>query len=144
MQLNQGDTQSQIEARVRTVRILWFALFVSVGLYFLLTIFQKRQGGQDPNNLLFIVLVGVGLVITFVSFVIKEQFVRRAADQQQPVLLQQGYIIAWAMNEVPALLGLFVYFATGNQYYFALFIISTCGQLLNFPRRSQVEAVYFR
>jgi len=141
---NQNELQNQIETRLRTVRILWFALFTSVGFYYLLTIFQNRREDQNPNNVLFIALVVVALVITFVSFVIKEQFVRRAAEQQQPALLQQGYIVAWAFNEVPGLMGLFVFFATGNRYYFALFIISTCGQLLNFPRRLQVESAYFK
>ena len=141
---NPSDVQTQIEARLRTVRILWFALFMSVGLYFLLTIFQRRAESQDPNNLLFIVLLAVAMLITFISFVLKEQFVRRAIDQRQPNLLQQGYIVAWAMNEVPALFGLLIYFASGNRYYFAFFIISTCGQLLNFPRRAHVESVYFK
>lgn len=141
---NPNDLRNTIEVRLRTVRTLWFSLFISVGLYFLITIFVKRAESQDPNNLLFIVLVGVALAVTLISFVLKEQFVRRAIEQQQPDVLQQGFIVAWALNEAPALFGLVIYFASGNHYYFVLFIISTCGHLLNFPRRAQVESVYFK
>lgn len=129
--------EENIEIRIRTIRTLWFALFVSVGLYFALTFFVPRSE-NPPNATLFLVLAAVSLTTVAASFIIKTNFLIRAAQQQQVQLVQQGYVVACALTEVPALLGLLDYFSTGNEYYYALFIIAALGMLLHFPRRDHV------
>ena len=62
-----------------------------------------------------------------VSVVIKKRFLTQSVEQQQLQLVQQGYVIAWAVTEVAALLGLLDFYLTGNRYYFILFIIAACG-----------------
>ena len=79
-----------------------------------------------------------------VSVAIKKRFLTQSVEQQQPQLVQQGYVIALAVTEVAALLGLLDFYLTGNRYYFLLLIIAACGQLLHFPRRQHVIDACFK
>ena len=135
---NQNDPQSKIELRIRTMRMLWIALFISIALYYALTFFWKPNPNATPNGMLFLILVVVALSMTLISFVIKNKLISRAVELQQPQLVQQAYIVALALTEVAALLGLLYFFMTGDPYYPVLFLIGACGQLLHFPRREHV------
>ena len=79
-----------------------------------------------------------------VSFPIKSKLLSSAIDQQQTAVVQQAYVVAWAITEVGALLSLVDYFLTGNRYYFVGLIIAGCAQLLHFPRREHVINAAFK
>jgi hypothetical protein len=53
-------------------------------------------------------------------------------------MVQQAYIVAWAITEVGGLLGVLDFFTTGDRYYYLLFMIAALGQLLHFPRREHM------
>jgi hypothetical protein len=141
---NQKDPQGKIELRIRTMRTLWIAMFLSIGVYYVFTFFAGRSEDINPNNTLSLTLVGGALLITLISFPIKNRLLTRAVEQQQVQLVQQGHVVAWALTEVAALLGLLDFFLTGNRYYYILFIIAACGQLLHFPRREPVINALFK
>lgn len=142
--LSPQDFQLQIEPRIRTIRTLWVAMLLSVGLYYVFTLFVGQPKNSDPNSALSLMLVGVGLLTTLISVPIKKKFLARSVEEQRVELVQQGHIIAWAMSEVAALLGILDFFVTGNRYYYVLFLIAAIGQLLNFPRRQDVLAACFK
>jgi hypothetical protein len=141
---NQKDPQGNIELRIRTMRTLWIAMFLSIGVYYVFTFFAGRSEDINPNSTLSLTLVGGALLITLISFPIKNGLLTRAVEQQQVQLVQQGYVVTWALTEVAALLGLLDFFLTGNRYYYVLFIIAGCGQLLHFPRREPVINAWFK
>ena len=141
--MNQNDPQA-IELRIRSMRTLWVALLASIGGYFVLTIFVKLKEDVTPNPTLSLVLLFVGISLTLISFLIKSKLLSRAVDQQQVPMVQQAYIVGWAVNEGAALLGVLDFFMTGNRYYFVLFLISACGLLLHFPKRESVENAAFK
>jgi hypothetical protein len=132
-----------VEQRIRTMRTLWIAMLLSVGMYYVFTLFVGRPESAGPNPNLTLILVGIGLVTTAISFPIKSRFLARAVDQQQPQLVQQGYILTWAVTEIAALLGLLDFYLTDHRHYFILFVISALGQLLHFPRREHVTDAAF-
>ena len=136
--------QQNIELRMRTMRVLWFSLLMSIVMYYLLTIFVARTGDAQPNSTLFLVLVGIALSTTLFSFLVKSKLIDRAVELQQVARVQQAYIVALALCEVAALLGLLDYFATGDRYYYVLFIIALLGELLHFPQREHVINASFR
>lgn len=140
---NQHDPHADIELRIRTIRTLWIALFGSIAGYFVLTIFVKPSEETTPNPTLSLVLLFVGISTTLISFLIKNKLLSRAVDQQQVALVQQAYVVGWAMSEVAALLGVVDYFVSGNRHYYLLLIISALGLLLQFPRRASVENAAF-
>ena len=141
---NVSMDQQQIELRIRTMRTLWIALMLSFGMYYVFTIVAERRGNTTPNNTLFLVMLAIGVITTLLSFPIKNRFLTKATDQQNVPLVQQGYVMAWALCEVSALLGMVDFFVTGNRYYYSLFILGACGQLLHFPRREHVINASFQ
>lgn len=136
---NKKIPEHDVELRLRTMRTLWMALLTSIGMYFALTFFFGRSENALPNNTLSLALMVVAISITLVSFLIKSKLLSRAIDQQLPSLVQQSYLVAWAINEVGALLGLLDFFATTDRFYYLLFVISAIGHLLLYPRREHVE-----
>ena len=133
-----------VDVRMRTLRILWIALFLSVGLYFLFTIFKGRSGDVAPDSTLSLILMAVAVSTTLMSFLLKNRMLSRAMQERQVQLVQPAYVLAWAMTEVAALLGMLDFFVTGDRYYYLLFVIAAVGFLLHFPRREHVEAAALR
>ena len=132
------DPQESFELKIRTLRTLWIALFFSIGLYYVLTIFVGPREEIEPNQMVSVILAGIALSTILASFLIKSKLLTRAVEQQQVQLIQQGYIVAWALTEAAAIFGLLDFFVTGNRYYYILIVIAACVQLLHFPRREHV------
>jgi hypothetical protein len=126
------------------MRIIWIAMLLSIGGYFVLTIINKGSEDRAPNQTISLTLLGIGVAATLISFLVKNKLLSRAIEQQQVLMVQQAYVVAWAITEVGALLGLLDYFMTGNRYYYVPLIIAACGQLLHFPRREHVINAAFR
>ena len=138
------NSPDNVELRMRTMRTLWLAMLMSLVMYFVFTLVANRPPNGTPNNTLFLVLVWAAVLMTLISFPIKSSLVSRAIDRQQPVLVQQAYIVAWAVTEVGGLLGILDFFLTGDRYYYVLLVIAGCGQLLHFPKREHVVNASFR
>jgi len=126
------------------MRTLWIAMLLSVGSYYVFTLFAGRSDDITPNRTLSLILTGVALSMTLISFAVKNRLLSRAVEQQQVQLVQQGYVVAWALTEVTALLGLLDFFLSGNRYYYLLFLIAAGGLLLQFPRREHVVNASFK
>jgi multisubunit Na+/H+ antiporter MnhG subunit len=136
--------QQDIEPRMRTMRTIWSAMLMSIGFYYAFTFFAKRPENVEPNSTLFLVLVGIAVSTVLLSFPIKNKLISQAIEQQHVPLVQQAYIVAWALSEVPALLGLLDFYLTGNRYFYVLFLIAVFAQLLHFPRREHVINASFK
>ena len=136
--------QENIEPRIRTMRTIWIAMLMSTGFYYAFTFFVKRPENVELNSTLFLVLAAIALSTAFISFPIKNKLISQATEQQHLPLVQQAYILAWALSEVPALLGLLDFFLTGNRYFYLLFLIGVFAQLLHFPRREHVINASFK
>ena len=141
---NQNDPQTSIELRIRTMRTLWFCLLSSVGFYYAFTLIAERSERLEPNPSLSLGLIGVAVLMVLASFVIKSKLLSKAVEQQNPGMVQQGYIMTWAITEVAALLGLMDFYLTNDRYYYVLLIIAALGLLLHFPRREHVINAAFR
>jgi len=141
---NQSDPQTNIELRIRTMRTLWFCLLLSVGSYYVFTLVAGRREGLEPNPSLSLTLICVAMLMVLVAFVIKSKLLSKAVEQQNALMVQQAYIVTWAITEVAALLGLIDFFLTNDRYYFVLLIIAVLGLLLHFPRREHVVNAAFK
>ena len=144
--MNRPTTSAGLDVQLRTLRILWGSFLVCVGLFVLVTrltrtadLPAKVSGGIDP---LLYVLAIAALVLVAVSFVVRGFFYGRAAQHQQPMLVQGGFILAMALCEAGVLMGLVGVFVTRNDAAYLLFALGALGMLLHFPRREQVEAAY--
>jgi drug/metabolite transporter (DMT)-like permease len=133
-----NNTQQNVELRLRTMRTLWMGMMLSIVGYFVLTLFAGRSEDLEPNPTLSLILLAVAASAALVSFPLKSKLLNRAIEQQQVPMVQQAYIVAWAITEVGGLLGVLDFFTTGDRYYYLLFMIAALGQLLHFPRREHM------
>lgn len=144
---NQTGADAGLEARLRTMRILWVVFLITIGLYALVTVFARPsqeilQERSQENPTILLALGALGLSLVVVSFVVKRIFYRKAAEQQSPPQFQTGFIIAEVLCESCVLFGLVGMFITWNDYAYALFVLGALGQLLHFPRRDELAAAY--
>ena len=142
----QPGADAGLEARLRVMRILWGAFLMTIVLYVLVSVFAVpwqnagEEGRDDPTLLLAFAVSGFMFVAA--SFVLKRHFYGHAVEESDPAKFQTGFIIAEALCEAAALLGLVGLFVTLNKYAYALFALGALGQLLHFPGRDQLAATY--
>ena len=137
-----------LNKRYQTLIVLWFALLMSIGMYFFVTIFAganiQSQAANPRSSVLTIVLTAVGTFLVILSFAVKQKLLRRSVVNQDPSLVQKALIVACAMCEVAAVLGVVERFVVGNNDYYLLFVVAALGIVLHFPRRSQLEAASYK
>lgn len=141
---NQNDPQTNVEVRVQTLRIIWMALLMSVVIYWVITLFVARPADVAPNPTLSIGLICGAMLAMLISFLIKNRLLDKAVEQQHIGMVQQAYVVTWAIAEVAALLGIVDFFTTADRYHHALFIIGAVGLLFHFPRRESVVNATFK
>jgi SNF family Na+-dependent transporter len=132
-----------LNKRYQTMLTLWFALLLSVVMYFVFLQVAApaiANAKTPPNSRLTVVITALGAVFVLVSFVVKRKLLERSVEKQDVLLVQKALVFACALCEVSALLGLLERFLIGNRGYYLLFILAAAGDLFHFPRRSQLEA----
>ena len=120
------------------MRIIWIGLISSVGIYYVITFFVQRSPDVAPNPTLSLALAVAAVSAIAVSFLIKAKLLGKAMEQQNIGMVQQAYIVTWAITEVAALLGLLNFFSTSDRYYHLFFAFAALGLLLHMPRREHV------
>jgi hypothetical protein len=70
---NQQELQQQIELRMRTLRTLWIAMLMSVGAYFVLTLFLHRSEDARPNGILSLILAVISFSAILISLPLKSR-----------------------------------------------------------------------
>jgi NADH:ubiquinone oxidoreductase subunit 2 (subunit N) len=140
--------ESNLDKRYQTLVVLWFALLMSLGMYFLFSIFVAPGVSKEPRTpasaFLIVALTAVGTFLVIVSFPVKGKLLERAIEKQDVSLVQKGLVVACAMCEVSALLGLLEHFVIGNREYYLLLLIAAAGTAFHFPRRSQLESASYK
>jgi len=132
-----------LNKRYQTMLTLWFALLMSIVIYFVFIQFSapaRANAANPPNSILIVGITALGTLLVIISFVVKRKLLERSVEKQDAFLVQKAMIFACALCEVAALLGLLERFILGNREYYLLFIVAIGGDLFHFPRRSQLEA----
>ena len=131
------SNETNIALRYRTLLTLWFAMIMSVVMWVVLI--RVLTATTNPvNQKLGLALICLGLLPMSLSFLVKQILAARAINQQSPMLLQQAYVIAWALCEAAGLLGLVAYFVAASPYYWVAFAIAVVGIILHFPQKTQL------
>jgi hypothetical protein len=134
--------------RYQTMLTLWLALLMSVVMYFLVTLFVPPKNPDpangSPGSLLIFGLAALGAFFVVASLAVKKKLLDRSVEQEDPTLVQKAMILACAMCEVSALLGLLEYLVIGIRRYYLLFLLAAVGIILHFPRPSQLEAASYK
>ncbi|MFL6207878.1 MAG: hypothetical protein ACJ74W_03470 [Pyrinomonadaceae bacterium] len=131
--------QAKPAARYRGLLVIWVMQFVTLIVFFALT--RVIEVAARPNDealrfQLFDVLGGASLAL---SFVVKRMLLRRAVITQRPDVTTTAYVIAFALCELAAIMGLVNYLISGVPIVL-LFVLAAVGLLLHVPRRAHIEA----
>jgi divalent metal cation (Fe/Co/Zn/Cd) transporter len=138
--------EGDFNKRYQTLLVLWFALFMSVVMYFVFSLVVPLTNGpgNPPNPALVITLMVLGFLLVLLSFVMKSKLLERSVEKQNPAFVQKALVVACALCEASALLGLMERFLIGYRYYYFLFLFSAAGIALHFPRRNQLQNAGYR
>jgi hypothetical protein len=126
-------------ARFRGLLIIWVAQFFSLLVFYglmRLTPVDERAG--DDRTLL-LVLAAVALTTFAASFVVKAKLLARAVANRRPEAVTSGYVVAFALCEACAILGLVAHFTTGAREAIYFYGAAALAFLLHFPRRRHFE-----
>ena len=143
----EGDAGPDI--RLRTMRVLWAVFLLNVGMFVIIArlihpevgLAGAVEAGVPP---LLRVLAFVGLSAVAASFLLKAVFFRRGAERREPMQVQTGLILALALCESAALMGMVGLFVTASGYAYLLFALGALGMAMHYPRREPLEAAYFK
>ncbi len=114
-----------------TNRILWAGMASSLIAFYVIT--QVVPPGRTDGSILNIALPVLAIVDLGLSFVIPRLLVQ---VREQPVAGTRGaLLLALAICESVALMGLILHITTGWPYAWTLFVLGGIGMLLHFPRR---------
>jgi F0F1-type ATP synthase membrane subunit c/vacuolar-type H+-ATPase subunit K len=135
-----GSNQNRVDGGLRTLRIIWLIILVSVTTLFLVTRLVQPTAVAEGSKMLFWILWGLGFVTFGASFVLRFKLLKQAISKQKPELVRSAYIVAFALCEATGIFGLIAYFSTGIQYYYLFFVLSGFGILLHKPQRDDLLA----
>jgi hypothetical protein len=136
-----------LDKRYQTILTLWAALLMSVAMYFVFVqfIFPGMLSPADPrNSLLIFGLIGAGALFVIASFFVKGKLLAGSVEKQDVGLVQKAVVVACAMCEVAALLGVVAGLVLKSRVSYLLFLMAAAGVVLHFPRRSQLEAASYK
>jgi hypothetical protein len=137
-----------LNKRYQTSVILWFALFMSIALYCLVTLFVVPETGNQqsspPSAVLVVAITALGTFLVVISFAVKRKLLKRSIETQDVNLVQKGLVIACSMCEICALIALLEHFVVGNRESYLLFLVAAIGTALHFPRRRQLESASYK
>ena len=131
-----NSDQPDIDARYRTLLILWFAICMSVLMFLALTRLAPVAAVENRN--LTLALNSLGLLPVALSFLIKQRALAKSVATQRLDLVQSAYVLSFALCESSALLGLVDHFTTGSRYSYFAFVIAGIGLLLHFPQKQNL------
>jgi len=119
-------------------------MLISIGSFFVFARFLAPQNidlsASAPNSMRILALAALAITLVIVSLLVKRTILKRAVESQNVLLVQQGFIIAWAICEVGGLLGVVDRLVLGDSQYYVLFLIAAAGTTLNFPKREHLLA----
>ena len=128
--------QPTIEMRYRNLLVLWFGISMSVMSF--LAFVQFIRVSVESNVKLSLILNSVGILPVGLSFLLKQRILEQAISGQNIERVQIAYVLAWALCEMSALLGLVDHFVNGSPYYFIGFVFAILGMLGHFPRKQHL------
>ncbi len=139
----QPGSEVTLDTRYRTMVTLWFGLFFSIVVFFLFALLTSPAEATE-NSTVSLVLAIIGTLAVIASYLVKQRFLSQAVEKQNVAMVQTGMIVAAALTEIAAMLGLLDHFTTGNRWYYLLMIVAVIGALLNFPKRDHLLAASYK
>ena len=117
-------------------------MLMSLGIFLSLAVFVPGSG--SPNRTMSYAFFGISMVLVIASLLIKQRQLKQAIEKRQVALLQNAYILGFALCEAAALFGLLDHFVTGSNNYRYMFALAVFGMLVHFPKKDHVRSVSYK
>lgn len=134
-----GTNQNEVDAALRSLKIIWLAILAAVVLLFVVTRVVSPVATNN-NPVIFWMLMALGLMTFGMSFFMKQKTLKEAVVKKSLGGVRIAYIIALALCEATALFGVVAFFVTGVEYYYFFFVLGGFGILLHKPQRDDLLA----
>jgi len=150
-----------VKTQYSTLVVIWFALLMSQVLFLVVVyvskpeLLSKNAGTESesfsvaagsitdflgPQPLITVAFAASALVFFGLSQILARQYMRRAVHDRDASCVQTGLLLGCALSEVSSILGLILAFAFSYPYFYLWIALGTLGILMNFPRRSNLDA----
>ena len=136
------ESEARVAARYQVFLVLSIAMLTSLGIFLSLAVFVPGSGRHDRT--MSYAFFGISMVLVIASLLIKQRQLRQAIENRQVALLQNAYILGFALCEAAALFGLLDHFVTGSGNYRFTFALAGLGMLVHFPKKDHVRAVSYQ
>ena len=134
-----GPVDTRVDDSYRRLRIIWLAILAAVVAAFVVTrLTEANFIGGSPW--LFWFFLAIGAANLAVSFYVKQQTLKKAVEAQNLGMAQSAYVVAFAICEAVALLGLVAHLSSGHKFYYFLFVLGGFGVVLHKPQRDDLQA----
>ena len=140
--MNPTPPRTVNDTRYRGLVIIWGAVLLAIFMFIpimILTSTSEPNGGANRSLLTALAVLALGAFV--LSFVMKSQFIKRAVADRRPDAITSGYIVAFALCELSAVMGFATHFVYGARESYYFFVPAAFGLLLHFPRRAHLDDV---
>ncbi len=148
MQPINQNANTKVQARYPKLLVLWFGQLMSIGALVCFSLFLVPETsdipGTAPAPLVRVLLTSLGIAFVVISFVVKRKLLNTAIEKQQVDLVQRAFVIAVAMCEASAVLGVIERFVINHRDYYFLFALAAAGIVFHFPRREHLLAATYK
>ena len=142
---------ANIQVKYETLVTIWAGLLLSQLAFIIVVYFVRPELFTfDPSRPrlgtqpLVTIVLAIGAVVVFVlSFVLRNQHIRRAISDRDAGCVQTGLVLACALAEVCAIVGLILALFFHYQYFYFWNALGIVGVLLHFPRKSNLDSAQF-
>jgi hypothetical protein len=139
---------SNVKVKYETLVILWGALLFSQLIFLVLVYFIKpelftfdlSQPLLGKHAIVTVLFAIAAVTVLILSFVLRNQHMRRAVIDQDAGCVQTGLVLGCALSEISSLLGVVLAFVFDYQYFFFWIALGLIGVLFHFPRRNSLLA----
>jgi len=146
--------QARLQTSFRTLRVTYAGMLSSLGACWLVVMLTRKVGAIPAGRGAYsemdwlrypLYVVGMGLVLLVLAmraWLLRPAMVRdRAAGSNAQAYLNAifaAHVVVFALAEIPAILGLALYFVAGYlRDFFALAVMALCAFAAVFPREAQ-------
>ncbi len=155
--LNERD-RTRLRSSFRTLRMTYAGMLSSLGVYWLVVMLTRKvgaipagRGDYSETDWLRYPLYALAAGLVGVVFLVRRRLLRPAMVQQRAVgndaqaylnAIFAAHVVVFALAEIPAILGLALYFVGGYlKDFFAMAALALCAFAAVFPREEQGAAM---
>src|SRR5215218_5563976 len=137
------ESKEPVEVEYKTLVVIWGGLLLSQLTFAAIVYFVKPQlfridtslPVMSEKPLIVLVFAAAAIVVFALSFILRNQYIRRAINDHDAGCVQTGLALGCALSEMCSILGLILALAFNYQYFFFWVALGLIGILLHFPRK---------